>query len=402
MTKRDYYGVLGVDRNADEAQLKKAYRELAMKYHPDRNPGDQEAAEKMTELNEAYAVLCNGEKKLLYDTYGHAGLEGYSQEDIFRGVDFGNLFGDLGFGGGIFEQFFGGGRGGGTTRVRRRGDDLRYDLEVTLEEAASGAERTVGLTRAGNCPKCHGTGAAPGGLVVCEQCRGTGQMVAERRSGYSIVRQITPCPKCRGSGQIIKERCDQCDGKGTLSTEKEIRVRIPKGADTGTAVKVPGEGAPGDGGAPAGDLYVVLGVKKHPVFERHGDDLYLQAETSLIGATLGGKAMVPTLDGEREIDIAEGTQTGSVLRLDGFGMPRKSGRGKGDLCVVLKVVTPTNLSDRAKDLLREFAALAKHHVPEAAVIGDGKKEAKPGKKGKKGKKDSSKKGSEGTKEAKKR
>lgn len=376
MDKRDYYDVLGLGRDTDEAQLKKAYRDLAMKYHPDRNPGDHEAAEKMKELNEAYAVLSNAEKRRLYDTYGHAGLEGYSQEDIFRGVDFESLFGDLGFGG-IFERFFGGGGRARTTRIHHRGDDLRYDLEVTLEEVAVGAERSIELAKSEKCPKCKGTGAAPGGLVTCEQCRGAGQVVSERRSGYTIVRQIMPCPGCGGAGRIVREPCDQCGGKRVLASRKEIRVGVPKGAETGTAVKVPGEGAAGDGGAPAGDLYVVLEVKKHPLFERHDDDLYLQAKITFADAALGGRVRVTTLEGERDLDIPEGAQPGSVVRLDGLGMPRRSGRGKGDLYVVLKVVTPTNLSDAAKDLLRRFDRFAKHEVSAALSGKDGEKEELP-------------------------
>ncbi len=373
MTKRDYYDVLGVGRSADEAELKRVYRALAMKYHPDKNPGDQPSAERMKELNEAYAVLSNPDKRKLYDAYGHAGLEGYSQEDIFRGVDFSSLFGDLGFGGGVFDQFFGG--GGRRSRGPAKGEDLRYDLEVTLEEVAAGVERTIDLSKAETCSKCRGAGAAPGGQVTCDKCRGTGQHVSEKRSGYSVFRQISACGLCRGTGQIIREKCDQCQGKGIISKAKEIKVQIPKGAETGNALRLSGEGGPGEVGAPAGDLYVVLNVKKHPLFQRQGNDLYLQAEVGFVEAALGAKAELPGLDGKLDVDIPEGTQTGSVIRISGEGMPRLSSRGKGDLYVVAKVVTPTNLSEQAKELLRQFGELTVPAAGEASKNGDRDEEA---------------------------
>ena len=374
MAKRDFYEVLGVNRNADDAAIKRAYRTLAMKYHPDKNPGDKLAAEKMKELNEAYAILSNEEKRRLYDTHGHAGLEGFSQEDIFRGVDFGSMFGDLGGGGfgGIFEGLFGKGSHG-TGQKRKRGSDLRYDLEVTLEEVATGGDRTIVLHKDEACAKCRGSGAAPGGLSTCEQCRGTGQVVTEKRSGYSIFRQISACSRCRGAGQIIKERCDQCQGKGVLEKKKEITVHVPRGADTGHAIKVEGEGEPGPSGLPAGDLYVVLTVKRHAMFERHGDDLYLQAQVGFARAALGGKVSVPGLEGDLELEILEGTQNGSVLRIGEKGMPRLSGRGRGDFYVVVNVVTPTNLSLKAKELLKQFAELEEAEAKAAPSEKKGKR-----------------------------
>ncbi len=268
MSKRDYYEVLGIEKNAGEAAIKRAYRNLAMKYHPDRNPDDGQSAENMKELNEAYAVLSDTRKRQLYDTYGHAGLEGYTQSDIFQGVDFESLFRDsgigdiFGFGGGDLGDLFG--RGTTTRRGTRRGADLRYDLEVTLEDVAFGAEKTIQLPKVEKCPTCKGTGAKTGGLVQCPSCRGTGQVVREQRSGYNIFRQITVCGKCNGRGQIVKERCSECQGNGVIEKTKEIVVKIPVGASTGHQVRVPGEGEPGDD--LSGDLYVFLNVQKHFVY----------------------------------------------------------------------------------------------------------------------------------------
>ena len=356
MPKRDYYEVLGVGRDADTAAVKKAYRNLAMQYHPDRNPGNGEAAEKMKEVNEAYAVLCDPQKRDLYDAYGHAGLEGYSQEDIFRGVDFGSLFREFrfGFGDDVFDSFFGGGTS--SRRGPRKGADLRYDLSVTLEEAASGIEKTIELPKASACSSCSGTGAEPDGLETCHRCKGTGQIVKEQRSGYSVVRQITVCGDCRGRTKIVKKACKNCEGKGLVETKREINIHIPAGADSGYSVRVAGEGEVGADGTP-GDLYIVINVERHPLLERHGDDIYVQHDVSFVTAALGGQAHVPGLGGDVKVDIAEGTQTGAVIRVSGQGMPRLGKRGRGDQYVVLRVVTPTNLGREEKELLRQFQGL---------------------------------------------
>jgi len=343
--KRDYYEVLGINKSADEAIIKKAYRNLAMKYHPDRNPGNTEAVERMKEINEAYAVLSDTQKRRLYDTYGHAGLQGYTQEDIFRGVDFSSLFREFGlgnifgFGDGLFDSFFGGRTT--TRRGPRKGADLRFDITVTLEEVASGIDKVVELPRAEPCSACNGTGAEANGLSQCPSCGGTGQIVSERRSGYSVFRQISTCSKC--------------GGKGVIEKKQEITVKIPAGADTGYSIRVEGEGEKGEG--LPGDLYVVLNVEKHPVFERHGDDIYLQQEVSFTTAVLGGEIKVPALEGELKLDIPEGTQTGAVFRIEDEGIPHLDCRGRGDEYVVVKVVTPTNLSRKEKELLREFQKL---------------------------------------------
>ncbi len=358
MTKRDYYEILGVGRDADPAAIKKAYRNLAMQHHPDRNPGNGEAAEKMKEVNEAYAVLCDPQKRDLYDTYGHAGLEGYTQEDIFRGVDFGSLFGEFrfGFGDDVFDSFFGGRTS--SRRGPRKGADLRYDLSVTLEEAASGVKKTIELSKASACPSCSGTGAQADGLETCRRCQGKGQVVTEHRSGYGVVRQIAGCGECRGRGKIVKKACKDCQGKGAVETRKELKVDVPPGADTGYSVRIEGEGEASADGHP-GDLYVVINVERHPLFERHGDDIYIQHDISLVAAALGGQAHVPGLGGEVKVDIAEGAQSGAVTRVPGQGMPRLGKRGKGDQYVVLRVVTPTNLGREEKELLRQFQNLRK-------------------------------------------
>lgn len=363
MTKRDYYEILGVARDADEATIKRAYRSLAMKYHPDRNPGDKQAIEKMKEINEAYAVLTDPEKRRLYDAYGHAGLEGYSTADIYRGIDFDSIFREFGlsdfgfgFGDSIFDSVFGTGKSG---RGRSKGADLRYDLEVGLEDIAFGANKQIELQRTRPCNLCLGSGASPRGLIACDRCKGTGQIVFERRSGYSIFRQINACSKCRGTGNIVTEKCSVCQGNGLIYESKEIQIKVPQGADDGYVIKVRGEGEPGGDGAAPGDLYVVLRLKKHPSFEKHGDDLYTTKEISFVQAALGDKIEIQGLYGPVRVDIPEGTQTDTVLRIPNQGLPRFGGESKGDLYVRVKIVTPQNLTHKEKELLREFDKLQK-------------------------------------------
>jgi len=355
--KRDYYEVLDIGRDADAAAIKKAYRQLAMKYHPDKNPGDAQAVETMKEINEAYAVLSDGEKRRLYDTYGHAGLQGFTQEDIFRGVDFGSLFEGFfggGFGGGIFDNFFGR-RGGRRTAQPRRGADLRYDLEVTLEDVAFGVEKTLDLSRLERCPACGGAGAKSGGAEECDVCHGTGQRVVEQRSAYSVVRQISACSNCGGKGKIVTQPCDECEGKGVVQRSKEIPVHIPQGADTGYRIRVEGEGEPGAEGTLPGDLYVILQVREHPLFERHGDDVYVMREISFPQAALGGEVDdIPGLEENLKLEIPEGAQTGAVFRILNQGIPHLDHPGRGDEYVVVKVVTPANLTEQQKELLRQF------------------------------------------------
>jgi len=364
MSKRDYYEILGIERSVDGAAIKKAYRNLAMQYHPDRNPGDSEAAEKMKEINEAYAVLSDNQKRRLYDTYGHAGLEGYTQDDLFRGVDFSSLFrefglGDIfGFGDGILGSLFG--RRTTSRRAVHKGADLRYDLSLTLEEIAFGTEKTIELPRTQTCASCGGIGAQPEGLLNCEACGGTGQIVKEQRSGYSVFRQITGCNKCRGAGKIIKDACGDCKGKGYIEEVEEIQVSIPAGADTGYRIRLEGRGERGED--LPGDLYIILNVEKHPIFERHGDDVYVQQEVDMFTAALGGRIEVPGLYGPLDLDIPEGTQTGTVFRLQDKGIVHCNSVGSGDEYVVVKVVTPVNLNDEEKNLLRQLQKLQQESI----------------------------------------
>ena len=361
MAKRDYYEILGIDKSTDDVAIKRAYRSLAMKYHPDKNPGDAEAVERMKEINEAYAVLSDRKKRRLYDTYGHAGLEGYTMEDIFRGVDFGSLFrefglGDFGFGGSIFDSFFGARRT--ATKERRRGTDFRYDLEVTLEEVAFGADKKIEVPKTRVCPSCKGTGAKEGGLKDCEYCKGSGQIIKEQSSGYSIFRQISTCSQCHGKGKIVKDPCDECEGKGFIEETSELTVSIPRGADTGYSIKIEGEGEAGDERIMPGDLYVVLNIKKHPIFERHGDDLYMTKDIDFPLAALGGEISdVPGLDSDLELEIPEGIQTGTILRIMDKGVPHLDCYGRGDQYVMVRVMTPQNLTEREKELLKELNRL---------------------------------------------
>ncbi len=364
MTKKDYYTVLGVGRDADASEIKKAYRVLVMKHHPDRNPGDAEAAEMMKDLNEAYAVLSDPKKRRLYDRYGHEGLNGYSDADLFRGIDFSSLFhefgiGDdiLGFGGAIFGSLFGAGTRQGPGA--RKGADVRYDLTVTLEEAAFGAEKSVQLANGETCPVCKGTGAEAGGLQECDQCHGSGQIVSERRSGSSVYREIRTCRKCGGKGTVVVTPCHECNGRGFIEKTRKIAVRIPPGSPSGYVIKVEGEGQPGEG--LPGDLYVVVAIAKHPTFERHEDDLYREEEIPLTVAALGGIVETVDLEGETHgLDIPEGTQSGTILRLEGKGVPHLGREGRGDAYVLIKVRTPTDLNEHQKRLLREFQALELH------------------------------------------
>jgi molecular chaperone DnaJ len=358
MAKRDYYEVLGTHKGSAEGEIKRAYRDLAMKFHPDKNTDDPEAANKMKEINEAYAVLSDSKKRQIYDTYGHRGLEGYSAEDIFRGVDFDSILrefgGGFGFGSSILDSLFG--MGQQTSRKPQKGEDLRYDLELTLEEIAHGAEKKIEVPHKKNCPTCKGTGAKEGAVQTCEHCKGTGQVVKEQRTGFGVFRQISVCPHCRGTGKLIKEKCETCRGKGVIHETSEINVKVPKGAESGHAVKVRGEGEAGPNGVEPGDLYVVFDVQKHPVFERHGDDIYMAREISFADAALGAEIEdIPSLNGALKLGVPEGTQTGSILKLSEKGIPHFKGAGRGDLYVMVKVVTPQQLTDKQKELLREFA-----------------------------------------------
>jgi molecular chaperone DnaJ len=359
MAKRDCYEVLGVERNASEEDIKKAYRKLALKYHPDKNPGDKSAEEHFKELGQAYEVLSDAQKRAAYDRYGHAAFDARARAgggawagggfhdpfEIFREV-----FG--GSSGSIFESFFGMEREDPTQP--QRGEDLRYDLEISLEEAARGCEREVPLRRLESCPSCSGSGAEAGAkLKTCATCGGHGQVVVAR--GFISIRQS--CPRCEGAGRVVDKPCRACQGSGVREQAAEVSVRIPPGVDSGTRLRSLGNGAAGRRGGPRGDLYIFLQVKPHDIFLREGDDLLCEVPISFVEAALGAEIDVPTLNGKAEIKIPPGTQNGALFRLKGRGMPSLQGHGTGDLHVRTTVEVPTRLNAEQKAKLEEFAAL---------------------------------------------
>jgi molecular chaperone DnaJ len=349
--QRDYYEVLGVSRTAAVEEIKSAYRKAALKWHPDRSPENKTEAEvKFRECTEAYSVLSDTQKRQVYDTYGHAGLSGAGGGQGFDNTvfqDFHDIFGDF-FG---FEDLFG---GGGARRGRRRaqrGADLRYDMSLAFEEASAGVTTKIKLPRQEYCEACNGTGAKKGtGVQACQTCAGRGQL-AYQQGFFTITRT---CPACQGAGQIVKERCPECRGQGRLEREKTIELRIPPGVDTGTRLRVAGEGEPGPNGGPAGDLYVVLEVKEHPFFERRGADLYCTIPLSIAQATLGTELQVPGLNGEEKLKIPEGTQSGAVFRIKGKGLADPRGGGKGDLYYHVLVMTPTKLTREQRKLMEQL------------------------------------------------
>ena len=355
MTKRDYYDILGVGKNSTKAEIKKAYRKLALKYHPDKNK-ESGAEEKFKEVSEAYAVLYDDEKRQMYDQYGHAGIDQrYSYEDIFRGADFNDIFrGSFDFGD-IFEQFFGHHTGfNQRTQVRQRGADLRYDIQITLEDAYRGLQTEIQVPRSETCETCNGSGAKPGTQPKsCPQCNGTGQQRTSRRTAFGMFTQVTTCNKCKGKGTIIEEYCSACRGAGRVQRTRNIELTLPKGVDENSQLRLAGEGEAGDAGS--GDLYVVVHLKQHPRFERRGSDLYTTQPISFPDATLGTKINIQTIDGSVEkVKIPEGTQHGDIIRLRGKGMPSLRGRGYGDLYLDIKLHTPTKLNRKAKYLLEEL------------------------------------------------
>ncbi len=349
MSKRDYYEVLGVSRDASEKELKKAYRALAMKYHPDRNEGDAKSEAHFKEAAEAYEVLSDSEKRSLYDRFGHDGLRGAAagpggfdnMNDIFS--QFGDIFGDM---------FGGRGRGGGRRGGPQRGPDLRYDLELTFEEAAFGTSKNLTIPRHVNCETCDGSGAKPGtSPTTCQTCQGRGQV--HHRQGFFTL--SSTCPHCQGSGEHISDPCEDCDGKGQQRVEKEVEVKIPAGVDSGTRLRLRQEGENGSRGGPPGDLYVFLHVQESEVFQRDGEDLHLKQEISFVQAALGCEITVPTLESETTLTIKPGAQYGDKRVLKNEGLVRVRGSGRGDIIVHLDVTIPTKLSKREREILEEFA-----------------------------------------------
>lgn len=348
-TKRDYYEVLGLNKNASDAEIKKAYRKLALKNHPDKNPGDAEAEARFKEASEAYEVLSDPQKRAQYDQFGHAPNGGFGnyQSQGFHNVNFEDIFGDFED---LFGAFGGGGRRSRTNRPQA-GADLLYRLEISFEEAAFGASKTIKIPKNEPCPKCQGSGAEnPSDVETCGACGGRGKI--RRSQGFFSIEQ--PCPSCGGAGRTIKKKCSHCHGQGKVRVEKSISVTIPAGIETGNRLRLSGEGEPGRNQGPSGDLYVEVEVQKHPLFERDGMNLYCDIPVSFVTAALGGTIEVPTLTSRAKLRIPEGTQSHRLFRLKGKGIADVHGRGIGDQIVRVIVETPTRLSDRQKELLRQF------------------------------------------------
>jgi molecular chaperone DnaJ len=353
MTKRDYYEVLEVERSASSDQIKKAYRKLALKYHPDRNPGDKQAEDKFKEAAEAYEVLSNGEKRQLYDRFGHAGL----QQTGFTGFrDFDDIFSSFGD---IFEEFFGFGSGRGRSQGVRRGADLRYDLTIDFMDAFHGKEMEVEVTKHEFCDACGGSGCKDGAQpAVCSTCGGRGQVT--RSQGFFSI--STTCPSCQGSGTVITDPCPACHGRGRAPKTKKLALKIPPGVDTGARLRLQGEGEPGELGGPPGDLYVFLEVEEHEFFRRQGDDIIVAVPIGYSLAVLGGELEVPTLEGTDTLTVPKGTASGQDFRLPRKGMPRLRGRGRGDLVVVVYIDVPAKVSAEQEDILRKLAEIEGSNV----------------------------------------
>ncbi|WP_345194388.1 molecular chaperone DnaJ [Kistimonas scapharcae] len=371
MSKRDYYEVLGVSRDVGEKEIKKAYRRMAMKFHPDRNPGDKESEEKFKEVNEAFEILSDPQKRAAYDQYGHAGVDPNMGAGAGAGGfgNFSDIFGD------VFGDIFGGASGGGRGRSSmQRGADLRYSLDLDLEEAVRGTTKKIRIPTLVECNTCHGSGAKKGSSpVTCTTCGGHGQV--RMQQGFFTVQQT--CPECHGSGQVIKDPCPDCHGEGRIREYKTLSVKVPAGVDTGDRIRLSGEGEAGVNGGPAGDLYVQMEVREHPIFQRDGKHLYCEVPISIIDAALGGELEVPTLDGKVKLKIPAETQTGKMFRMRGKGVPPVRGGGVGDLICKVMVETPVNLTSHQKDLLQQlqksFEDESNNHSPQKKSFFEGVK-----------------------------
>ena len=383
--KRDYYEVLGVDKNADEAAIKKAYRVLAKKYHPDMNPGDKDAEQKFKEASEAYAILSDPEKRRQYDQFGHAAFEGgaggaggFGGFD-FNSADFGDIFGD------IFGDLFGGGRRGGRSSGPMKGANLRTSVQITFEEAVFGVEKEIELTLKDECPTCHGSGAKPGtSAQTCQKCGGKGQVVFTQQSFFGTVRNVQTCPECGGSGKVIKEKCMDCHGTGYIANRKKIKITIPAGIDNGQSVRIRDKGEPGTNGGPRGDLLVEVIVQRHPIFQRQDYNIYSTVPVSFAVAALGGEVVIDTVDGKVIYEVKAGTQTDTRVRLKGKGVPSLRNKDvRGDHYVTLVVQVPDKLSHEAKELLKKFDELTGDSLNAAkrAEAGKGKEPKDKKKKG---------------------
>ena len=347
MAKRDYYEVLGVKRDAEEAEIKKAYRRIAMKFHPDRNSDDKDAEEKFKEASEAYEILSDEQKRAAYDRMGHAAFDNGGMGGGAGGAGFGDIFGD------VFGDIFGGGGRGRSRGGPQRGSDLRYNLDVNLEEAVHGTTTKIRIPTLAACKPCDGTGAKPGSKpVTCTTCNGVGQV--RMQQGFFAVQQA--CPTCRGRGTIISDPCTSCRGNGRIEEEKTLSVKIPPGVDNGDRIRLAGEGEAGTAGGPSGDLYVQINVRPHKIFEREGKNLYCEVPISFVDAALGGEIEVPTLDGKVMLKVPEETQTGKLFRLRGKGVVPVRGGQAGDLICKVAVETPVKLNKQQKEILRQFQA----------------------------------------------
>ena len=368
--KRDYYEVLGVSRSASEDEIKKAYRKLAKKYHPDLNPGNAEAEQKFKEVNEAYEVLSDSNKKARYDQFGFAGVDPNYGAGAGGGGGFGGFtdfdFGDLGD---IFGSFFGGGFGGNSRSSRsgpQRGESIRVGVTVSFEEAAFGCEKEVTVDRVDQCPTCKGSGCVPGTTPeVCTHCGGSGQVQQRRQTPMGVFATTTTCPKCGGRGKIIHSPCKDCNGTGQQRKRKTIQVNIPAGIDNGQTISLRGQGNAGRNGGPAGDLLITVTVRPHQLFRREGNDVLCEAPITFTQAVLGGEMEIPTIDGKVKYDIPEGTQTGTTFRLRGKGIPNLNGRGRGDQYVTVYIETPRNLNREQKEALKKFSQSLGEHNYEA-------------------------------------
>ena len=355
--KRDYYEVLGVSRGASEDEIKKAYKKMARKYHPDLNPGDKTAEEKFKEVNEAYEVLSDADKKARYDQYGHAGVDpNFGAGGFGGGFDGSFDFGDLGD---IFGSFFGGGFGGGrrtNPNAPQRGESIRMSIAISFEEAAFGCEKAVTVERYETCDTCHGNGCAPGtSPEVCPDCHGTGYVNRNIRMGGMVMQQRQPCSRCGGKGRIIHQPCKDCRGSGMVRKKKTIQASIPAGIDNGQTISIRGQGNAGKNGGPAGDLLITITVRPHELFRREGTSVLCEAPITFTQAVLGAELEIPTIDGKVKYTLPEGTQSGTTFRLKGKGIPSINGRGRGDQYVTVYIETPKNLNKEQKEALKKFA-----------------------------------------------
>ena len=353
MSKQDYYETLEVAKGATVEEIKKSYRRLAMKYHPDRNQGNAEAEAKFKEINEAYEILKDDQKRAAYDRYGHAAFEqggGANPFDFNFGGGFGDIFSE------VFSDFMGGGRRSNRASAGSDGEDLRYDLEISLEDAFNGLEKEISFPTEKVCDKCNGFGTKDGKEPpVCPTCRGSGRV--HRQHGFMIMETV--CPDCGGRGRKVKDACPECKGAGTVPYAKELKIKVPAGIDDGTRIRLAGEGMPGVGGGTNGDLYIFVTVREHKLYSRQGADLFVQIPVSMACAALGGSVEIPGIDGHNiEVKVAAGTQSGQRLKIKGEGMPKIRSVDKGDLWVEFKVETPVNLSPRQKELLEEFRSIS--------------------------------------------